>query len=70
MYRKRREVWQELSIPTLPPGGINPAEDLKGLNVVAVIDMARKFFAPGPNPAIYTYARMTVQRNLFRIPRD
>jgi hypothetical protein len=57
------------SLPALPPGGIRSAKDLKGLNVVAVIDMTGKsLFAPGPNPTIYAYARMTVQRNLFRIP--
>ena len=57
------------SLPALPPGGIRSAKDLKNLNVVAVIDMTEKsLFAPGPNPTIYAYARMTVQRNLFRIP--
>jgi eukaryotic-like serine/threonine-protein kinase len=57
------------SLPVLPPGGIKSARDLKGMNVVAVIDMTGKsLFAPGPNPTIYAYARMTVQRNLFRIP--
>jgi eukaryotic-like serine/threonine-protein kinase len=57
------------SLPTLPPSGLKSAEDLKGLNVVAVIDMTGiSLFAPGPNPSIYAYARMTVQRNLFRIP--
>jgi hypothetical protein len=25
-------------------------------------------FAPGPNPSVYAYSRMTVQRNLFSIP--
>jgi hypothetical protein len=59
------------SVPSLPPGGIRSTEDLKSLNVVAVIDMAGKqLFAPGPNPAIYAYAQMTVQRNLFRIPLE
>ncbi|MFY9531298.1 MAG: protein kinase [Candidatus Acidiferrales bacterium] len=57
------------SLPTLPPSGLKSAEDLKGLNVVAVIDMTGiSLFAPGLNPSIYAYARMTVQRNLFRIP--
>jgi len=59
------------SIPSLPPGGIRSADDLTRLNVVAVIDMtAKSIFAPGPNPAIYAYSRITVQRNLFRIPLD
>jgi eukaryotic-like serine/threonine-protein kinase len=57
------------SLPPLPPSGIRSAEDLKGLNVVSVIDMTGiSLFAPGPNPSIYAYAHMTVQRNLFRIP--
>ena len=57
------------SLPALPPSGIKSAEDLKGLNVVSVIDMTGiSNFAPGPNPSTYAYARLTVQRNLFRIP--
>jgi eukaryotic-like serine/threonine-protein kinase len=57
------------SLPALPPSGIKSAEDFKGLNVVSVIDMTGvSIFAPGPNPSIYAYSRMTVQRNLFRIP--
>jgi hypothetical protein len=57
------------SLPDLPPSGIKSAEDFKGLNVVSVIDMTGvSIFAPGPNPSIYAYSRMTVQRNLFRIP--
>jgi Tol biopolymer transport system component len=56
-------------LPALPPSGLKSAEDLKGLNVVGVIDMTGiSVFAPGPNPSIYAYARITVQRNLFRIP--
>jgi len=57
------------SLPTLPPSGIRSAQDLKGLNVVSVIDMTGiSIFAPGPNPSTYAYARLTVQRNLFSIP--
>jgi DNA-binding winged helix-turn-helix (wHTH) protein/Tol biopolymer transport system component len=56
-------------LPMLPPAGLQSAEDVKGLNVVAEIDMAGKTdFAPGPDPSVYAYSRMTVQRNLFRIP--
>jgi DNA-binding winged helix-turn-helix (wHTH) protein/Tol biopolymer transport system component len=56
-------------LPTLPPGGLNSIEDAKGLNVVAEIDMSDKaLFTPGPDPAVYAYTRVTVQRNLFRIP--
>ena len=57
------------SLPVLPPSGIKSAEDLRDLNVVSVIDMTGiSIFAPGPNPATYAYSRLTVQRNLFRIP--
>jgi hypothetical protein len=57
------------SLPVLPPSGIKSAEDFKGMNVVSVIDMTGlSIFAPGPNPSTYAYSRMTVQRNLFRIP--
>jgi hypothetical protein len=56
-------------LPALPPTGLNAIEDTKGLNVVAKIDMAEKLiFAPGPDPSIYAYSRVTVQRNLFQIP--
>ena len=58
-------------LPVLPPSGLNSAEDIKGLKVAAVIDMAGKsIFAPGPDPSIYVYTRLTVQRNLYRIPLD
>jgi hypothetical protein len=57
------------SLPALPPSGIKSAEDFRGLNVVSVIDMTGlSIFAPGPNPSTYAYSRVTVQRNLFRIP--
>jgi eukaryotic-like serine/threonine-protein kinase len=56
-------------LPVFPPSGLKSAEDLNGLNVVAVIDMTGKAaFAPGPDPSIYAYTRITVQRNLYRIP--
>ena len=57
------------SLPALPASGIRSAEDLKGLKVVAVVDMSDKLlFAPGRDPVTYSYARMSVQRNIFRIP--
>jgi len=30
----------------------------------------KSVFAPGPNPITYAYTRITVQRNLFRVPLD
>jgi DNA-binding winged helix-turn-helix (wHTH) protein/Tol biopolymer transport system component len=56
-------------VPHLPPSGLQPTDDLKGVNVVAEIGMTGKaIFAPGPDPSVYAYSRMTVQRNLYRIP--
>ncbi len=56
-------------MPKLPAQGLKSANDVKGLNVVAEIDMKGiRVFAPGPNPSIYAYVRTSVQRNLFRIP--
>jgi DNA-binding winged helix-turn-helix (wHTH) protein/Tol biopolymer transport system component len=56
-------------LPPLPPSGLKSIEDTKGLNVLAEIDTAGKvIFAPGPDPSVYAYSRLTVQRNLYRIP--
>lgn len=56
-------------LPSLPPSGLKSVEEVKGLNVVEEIDMTGKsVFAPGPNPSIYAYTRVTVQRNLYKIP--
>jgi eukaryotic-like serine/threonine-protein kinase len=56
-------------LPTLPLSGLKSIEDTKGLNVLAEIDMAGKvIFALGPDPSVYAYSRLTVQRNLYRIP--
>jgi DNA-binding winged helix-turn-helix (wHTH) protein/Tol biopolymer transport system component len=56
-------------LPMLPPSGLKSVDDIKGLNVVADIDTTGMgVFAPGPNPSVYAYSRVTVQRNLFRIP--
>jgi Tol biopolymer transport system component len=58
-------------LPALPPAGLNSAEDARRLSVIAEIDTAGKvIFAPGPHSSIYAYARLTVQRNLFRIPLE
>jgi eukaryotic-like serine/threonine-protein kinase len=56
-------------LPQLPTTGLNSIEDIKRMNVVAEIDMAGKvIFAPGPDPSVYAYSQLTVQRNLYRIP--
>ncbi|MGA2536591.1 MAG: protein kinase [Terracidiphilus sp.] len=58
-------------LPDLPPSGFTSPDDVKGVHVVAEIDMKDKtLFAPGPNPSVYAYVKATVQRNLFRIPLD
>ena len=37
--------------------------------MVAEIDMKDKaVLAPGPDPFVYAYVRLTVQRNLFKVP--
>jgi hypothetical protein len=62
---------QGKELPDLPLSGFNSQEDVKGVHVVAEIDMKDKtIFAPGPNPSVYAYVKATVQRNLFRIPLD
>jgi eukaryotic-like serine/threonine-protein kinase len=56
-------------LPVLPPSGLKSAEDAKGLKVAGEIDMTGKsIFAPGPDPSVYAFTRLTVQRNLYRIP--
>jgi len=56
-------------LPPLPPSGLKSVDEAKGLNVVADIDMTGMgVFAPGPSPSVYAFTRVTVQRNLFRIP--
>jgi Tol biopolymer transport system component/DNA-binding winged helix-turn-helix (wHTH) protein len=58
----------DADLPKLPPSGFQSADDVKGANVVAEIDMRDKgILAPGPDPSVYAYTRITVQRNLFRI---
>jgi DNA-binding winged helix-turn-helix (wHTH) protein/Tol biopolymer transport system component len=58
-------------LPDLPAGGLKSIQDTKGLNVLTEIDMqGRSIFAPGSDPSIYAYTRVTVQRNLYRIPLE
>jgi DNA-binding winged helix-turn-helix (wHTH) protein/Tol biopolymer transport system component len=53
-------------LPGLPPGGIRSFEEGMVLPGARVIDQSN--VAPGPNPSTYAYARITVHRNVFRIP--
>jgi hypothetical protein len=44
---------------------------VKGLKVLDELDLAGKStFTPGPDPFTYAYIRLTVQRNLYRIPLE
>jgi Tol biopolymer transport system component len=51
--------------PPLPPGGIKSADDLAGVSGVRLMD---GLIRPGPTGSIYAIGRMTVQRNIYRIP--
>ena len=56
----RGSVW-----PDMPASGFQSEAELgkaPGVSVIADFDSA------GPTPEMYTFARMTVQRNLFRVP--
>jgi hypothetical protein len=53
-------------LPALGPEGIRSEADVHTLPVVDVIDQPR--VAPGRNPSIYAFTRMTIQHNLYRVP--
>lgn len=56
-------------LPKLPAGGLKSVEDARKLKVVAEIDMnGKSVFAPSSDPVVYAYTRVTVQRNIYRIP--
>jgi len=56
----RGKIW-----PDMPANGFaSEAELAKAPGAVLI----GEFDSPGPTPDFYTFARMTVQRNLFRIP--
>jgi len=51
--------------PEMPANGFQSEAELgKAVGVTVIGD----FDSPGPTPEMYTFARMTVQRNLFRAP--
>jgi Tol biopolymer transport system component len=52
-------------LPSLPPSGINSAEDAGRQSGVKVIDAV---FSPGPTTSVYTFTRTSVHRNLYSIP--
>ena len=53
------------SLPDLPSSGIQSFAELAALARGRVIE--RGGFAPGPNPEMFAYVRVTMHRNLFRI---
>ena len=54
------------SLPDLPALGIRSAEDVASLSVLQTIQ--QPFVAPGRSEGTYASMRMTIQRNLYRIP--
>ena len=65
--------WGTFVIP-LPPGKLFPRLPPSGITVeseMATIPGAKKldeYVLPGGNEEMYTFSRVTVHRNLFRIP--
>ena len=56
----RGKIW-----PDMPANGfLSEDEVAKSAGAVLI----GEFDSPGPTPEMYAFARMTVQRNLFRIP--
>ena len=51
--------------PEMPLKGFQSEEDI---TKVPGSTLLSEFDCPGPTPGIYAFARMTVQRNLFRVP--
>jgi hypothetical protein len=65
------ELQRGEELPSLSGSGLDSLEDLTHLKVLANIDMKDvAVFAPGPDPQTFAYSRITIQRNLFRIPID
>jgi eukaryotic-like serine/threonine-protein kinase len=56
----RGRVW-----PEIPAGGLRSEVEIAKLPGASLLD---EFEMPGPTPEIYTFVRMTTQRNLFRVP--
>jgi hypothetical protein len=51
--------------PNMPPEGFQSEAEIRQFPAATVLS---EFDCPGPTPEIYAFARMTVQRNLFRVP--
>jgi len=54
------------SLPTLPAAGVRSeaeAARLPGVRIIGDADVS-----PGPDPSVYAFAKITAQRNLYRVP--
>ncbi len=51
--------------PKMPPKGFQSEADIAKVHEAILLS---EFDCPGPTPETYAFARMTVQRNLFRVP--
>jgi hypothetical protein len=51
--------------PKMPLEGFQSEADI---TKVPGSTLLSEFDCPGPTPEVYAFARMTVQRNLFRVP--
>jgi Tol biopolymer transport system component/predicted Ser/Thr protein kinase len=51
--------------PEMPPNGFQSEADIAKVPGSTLLS---EFDCPGPTPEFYAFARMTVQRNLFRVP--
>jgi hypothetical protein len=54
------------SLPRVPAGGFHSEEEIARLPGARRIDADE--VRPGPSPDVYAFSRVTVQRNLYRIP--
>jgi hypothetical protein len=52
--------------PKLPASGINGPDDVHVFPGARLIDGWE--ISPGPDPSIFAYTKVTMHRNLFRIP--
>jgi hypothetical protein len=51
--------------PKMPPKGFQSEAEIGQVPGTTVLS---EFDCPGPTPETYAFVRMTVERNLFRIP--
>jgi len=52
-------------LPDIPAGGVQSEQELAKLPGASLL---HDFDAPGPTSQVYSFVRMTVERNLFRVP--